>query len=168
MLKTKSGFTIIELLIVIVVIGILAAITIVAYNGIQSRATETTVQSDLANFSKKVNLFQADNGFYPRDATDLNNSIRMPFTRSVYIQTDGNFMYCASSGGAAWMLIVRATNSKNYYISSGASTQQYTGPGGTPATMCNSTGFVTAGSTWGFEPSIVGWGNPGYRVWTAA
>ena len=38
MKKTKSGFTIVELLIVIVVIGILAAITIVAYNGIQSRA----------------------------------------------------------------------------------------------------------------------------------
>ena len=35
MSKSKSGFTIVELLIVIVVIGILAAITIVAYNGIQ-------------------------------------------------------------------------------------------------------------------------------------
>ena len=34
----KSGFTIVELLIVIVVIGILAAITIVSYNGIQNRS----------------------------------------------------------------------------------------------------------------------------------
>jgi prepilin-type N-terminal cleavage/methylation domain-containing protein len=46
MLKTKSGFTIVELLIVIVVIGILAAITIVAYNGIQDRANDTSVKSD--------------------------------------------------------------------------------------------------------------------------
>ena len=38
MRQTKSGFTIVELLIVIVVIAILAAITIVAYNGIQNRA----------------------------------------------------------------------------------------------------------------------------------
>lgn len=35
MIKSRSGFTIVELLIVIVVIGILAAVTIVAYNGVQ-------------------------------------------------------------------------------------------------------------------------------------
>ena len=42
-----TGFTIVELLIVIVVIAILAAITIVAYTGIQDRAKESNVQSDL-------------------------------------------------------------------------------------------------------------------------
>lgn len=40
--KQNSGFTIVELLIVIVVIGILAAITIVAYNGVQQRARDMT------------------------------------------------------------------------------------------------------------------------------
>jgi len=45
MFKTKSGFTIVELLIVIVVIGILAAITIVAYNGIQVRARNNAKMS---------------------------------------------------------------------------------------------------------------------------
>ena len=39
----KQGFTIVELLIVIVVIAILAAITIVAYTGIQNRAYDTAV-----------------------------------------------------------------------------------------------------------------------------
>lgn len=47
MFKSKSGFTIVELLIVIVVIGTLAAISIVAYNGIQDRARNTTVENDL-------------------------------------------------------------------------------------------------------------------------
>lgn len=42
-----------ELLIVIVVIGILAAITIVAYNGIQNRAYDSTVQSDLSSMAKR-------------------------------------------------------------------------------------------------------------------
>ncbi|MDB5165339.1 MAG: Fimbrial protein, partial [Candidatus Saccharibacteria bacterium] len=46
MLKQR-GFTIVELLIVIVVIGILAAITIVAYNGIQNRARVSSVNSAL-------------------------------------------------------------------------------------------------------------------------
>lgn len=44
MFKNKNGFTIVELLIVIVVIGILAAITIVAYNGIQNRAQDTKIK----------------------------------------------------------------------------------------------------------------------------
>ncbi|RYF29318.1 MAG: prepilin-type N-terminal cleavage/methylation domain-containing protein [Chloroflexi bacterium] len=39
--SSKSGFTIVELLIVIVVIGILAAITIVAFNGVQKRAQQS-------------------------------------------------------------------------------------------------------------------------------
>lgn len=47
--KNKNGFTIVELLIVIVVIGILAAITLVAYNGIQARANDTAIKSDLRN-----------------------------------------------------------------------------------------------------------------------
>jgi len=50
----QSGFTIVELLIVIVVIGILAAITIVAFNGVQQRAATAAVQSDLAQNAKVI------------------------------------------------------------------------------------------------------------------
>ncbi|MFZ2125427.1 MAG: prepilin-type N-terminal cleavage/methylation domain-containing protein, partial [Candidatus Saccharimonadales bacterium] len=47
--STKPGFTIVELLVVIVVIGILAAITIVSYAGISQRAVAVSLQSDLAS-----------------------------------------------------------------------------------------------------------------------
>src|SRR6478672_468050 len=57
--RSMSGFTIVELLIVIVVIGILAAITIVAYNGIQIRAQNASVQSDVKSNSTKINVFRA-------------------------------------------------------------------------------------------------------------
>lgn len=64
MVKAK-GFTIVELLIVIVVIGILAAITIVAYNGISARATVASMSADLGNSSKQLKLYQVDNSAYP-------------------------------------------------------------------------------------------------------
>lgn len=59
-LRGRSGFTIVELLIVIVVIGILAAITIVAFNGVQSRANTTKAQSNAVAASKMADAYNAD------------------------------------------------------------------------------------------------------------
>lgn len=63
-INKQSGFTIVELLIVIVVIAILAAITIVAYNGIQSRARDTDRKADISALAKALNLYNVDNGNY--------------------------------------------------------------------------------------------------------
>lgn len=64
MIKSRSGFTIVELLIVIVVIGILAAVTIVAYNGVQQRARDAIRKSDLSTMAKATQLYSIDNGDY--------------------------------------------------------------------------------------------------------
>jgi len=70
MLKTKSGFTIVELLIVIVVIAILAAISVVVFNGIQARAQNTNRLTELNAWSKLFALYKGTYGSYPRpDAT---------------------------------------------------------------------------------------------------
>jgi general secretion pathway protein G len=74
MKKTVSGFTIVELLIVIVVIGILAAITIVAYNGIQGRARDTQ-RSDSANaIARTLELYYIDKGQYPGSPVETGGS----------------------------------------------------------------------------------------------
>jgi len=61
----QKGFTIVELLIVIVVIGILAAITIVAYNGIQTRAENTKTINAVSQWAKALQLYKAEKGNYP-------------------------------------------------------------------------------------------------------
>lgn len=73
-MKNKSGFTIVELLIVIVVIAILAAISIVAYNGIQTRAKTSAAQTTANSVVKKAQLFYSDKGYYPTSVTDLTNA----------------------------------------------------------------------------------------------
>lgn len=71
--RTQSlrGFTIVELLIVIVVIGILAAITIVSYTGVQRRAVEATLSADLTSASQQLKMYQVTYGSFPT-ALDAN------------------------------------------------------------------------------------------------
>ena len=63
--KQGSGFTIVELLIVIVVIGILAALVIVQFTNIQARARDTERKSDIRAVQSKVAEYYALNGKYP-------------------------------------------------------------------------------------------------------
>lgn len=62
MKRTTNGFTIVELLIVIVVIAILAAISVVAYTGVQARARDSIRKSDLAEIKKALTLYYTDEG----------------------------------------------------------------------------------------------------------
>lgn len=65
MQKTKSGFTIVELLIVIVVIAILATISVVAYSGIQQRANNTVRIAAAKEWVKSIEQYIAVNQAYP-------------------------------------------------------------------------------------------------------
>lgn len=73
--KTNKGFTIVELLIVVVVIAILAAITIVAYNGIQNRAQAARADSDIATYNKAILSAREARGTSLRYITGSNCSV---------------------------------------------------------------------------------------------
>ncbi len=77
--RQREGFTIVELLIVVVVIAILAAITIVSYNGITNRANGSAAASAAATLQKKAELFAADGptGTYPRALADLTGAAQV-------------------------------------------------------------------------------------------
>jgi len=65
MIKHNKGFTIVELLVVIVIIGVLAAITIVSYTGITQKATFAKEQSDMKSVNDLIQIYYAENGKYP-------------------------------------------------------------------------------------------------------
>jgi prepilin-type N-terminal cleavage/methylation domain-containing protein len=63
--KNQSGFTIVELLIVIVVIGILAALVLNTFQGVQARARDTERKTDINSISTQLEAYYADYGYYP-------------------------------------------------------------------------------------------------------
>ncbi len=65
MRKSRSGFTIVELLIVVVVIALLATIATVAYTGMQARARDNIRYADVKAIMNALELYKADHGSYP-------------------------------------------------------------------------------------------------------
>lgn len=82
--QITNGFTIVELLVVIVIIGILATVTIVSYSGITSRATIASLQSDLSNNSRKLSLYYTEHGFYPTALDPTTHCPTAPVPDSAY------------------------------------------------------------------------------------
>lgn len=76
--RNKSGFTIVELLIVVVVIAILAAITIVSYNGIQARALTDGSLATTDQVQKRAEAWNTLMGSYPNLAQLRTNSVSPP------------------------------------------------------------------------------------------
>lgn len=73
-LKGKNkGFTIVELLIVIVVIGVLALLVVTTYAGIQQKARNSKRSYDLAALQTQLEAFYQTNGYYP-NPTDMNSA----------------------------------------------------------------------------------------------
>ena len=106
--KTNSrGFTIVELLVVIVVIGILAAITIVAFNGISGKAQESAAKSGVTQANRNVMAFAVE------------NADSFPATLGAAGVQDGNgttYQYTVDNVSAARTYCVTATvGTKSFY-----------------------------------------------------
>lgn len=161
-LTNKSGFTIVELLIVIVVIGILAAITIVAFNGIQNRGYDATIQADLNAFKKKIDmqLIDSTSGQYPNTAsvTDGLASFKLKLGTSAYAvspTTSINVLYCMTPDRLSYALLSLSKSGKKLYVTNTSGVSEYTGtdtwtdntsyPARCRTVLANSNNYATAG-----------------------
>jgi len=128
--KKQKGFTIVELLIVVVVIAILAAITIVAYNGIQNRAKSAATQSAASQALRKINTFAVTNGdSYPVSAgTDGIDNLS-----ALSINNNGamNYQYVANNATNPKTFCLTVTNQTiSYFVSNAVGTPQLGGCAG--------------------------------------
>lgn len=137
-MASRKGFTIVELLIVVVVIAILAAITIVSYNGIASQAHDAAIKSDLATLKNKIEIYSSQEGDFPI----TNNAIAQdvaPFraAKGSYMTagvTDHNLIYCTSYAtiGAGqyeridYSFVAYSKSGKKFRVTKSGGVEEYT------------------------------------------
>lgn len=143
MAKKQTGFTIVELLIVVVVIAILAAISIVAYTGIQQRAQNAKTIAAVHEWAQIIRMYKADSGGYPLMFTCLGSGYGKGFSGTE--STGGECREDAAGSNTNFTVKTAFTTLMSNYVS---------GPAPTPS-------FITAGSSsypWYRGASF----NPGY------
>jgi prepilin-type N-terminal cleavage/methylation domain-containing protein len=101
--KRTKGFTIVELLIVIVIIGILAAIVVVSYTGVQQRANNTATAAALDQAIGSILLYHSNTGVWP-NADGLNyclttDSLCTRFDGTVIANNNANLIASLSTYG---------------------------------------------------------------------
>ena len=168
MYRKNHGFTIVELLIAIVIIGVLASLVVVAFNGAQQRARDNIRIHDLKQLQKLVNLYYADNGVYPLPARgsglwtghcpsygDYNTYIIGLSSYQATLPKDprydtSNLCYLYRSDGIDYMIIAHMTMESIC--------------GGDPSSSCNSPTIQALDRPNTFQPTIAVY-SPGAATW---
>lgn len=157
MRKSTTGFTIVELLIVIVVIAILAAISIVAYNGIQNRANDTTLMSDISTARKKLELYNVDFSRYPQSNAQFPE---FKISKSAYDTTQNNVYYITDTVNNNYALGVRSKSMKGYILTNSGLQEGVTVNGAATASAIGVT-WAAAGTV-----AIQGYSSSGSGTWS--
>ncbi len=153
---TERGYTMVEIIIVIVIIAILASLTLVAYNGAQDRARDAARLEDASTITKALRLYATRNGNFPNEQSasweysyDYPNSFIAALTTSGTVNlvpvdkvntiTGGYYRYFLYDAGTNACPVARG----NYYVF------EIMKPGGGKSPQ--SPGFSCTGRDWSTE-----------------
>jgi|GEM_PF-2021607 len=174
MQKRVRGFTIVELLIVIVVIGILAALVLNTFAGIQGRAHDSSVKNDLKNISKALAAYKTTSptNAYPSGATGADvravlESLNIKIAPNSYsTEANSNLVYF-DEVGTTYMMLAKSKSGMVYKISGEQSAPtEYSGatypfPGSSFSNIRTENGLTSGGVNY-----VVYVGNGGgFRIW---
>ncbi len=76
--RSQAAFTLIELLLVLVILGILAAVVVPKFSGRTEQARQTAAQSQISTFGTALDAFEVDNGYYPKGKDGLQDLVQQP------------------------------------------------------------------------------------------
>lgn len=105
-MRKSEGYTFIEIMIVIVLMGLMMAIALTAYAGVRKSSRDGTRKADLETIRSSLEMYRSDEGSYPAQASDLvtdylqslpkdpTTAVDYPYTRSG--TNVNNYVLCAS------------------------------------------------------------------------
>lgn len=165
--KRLEAFTIVELLIVITIIAIVAVINIVSYNGVSTKATLTTLKSDLANNSNTLKLYAAQYGYYP-STVDGNGCPNAPTADTNYcLKYSAGNSYGSYSGNATTFLLQEVRGTVTYEVTQSTSpTAVYVPFYAWDFTTQGNTGWTTALYNSCSGGSTISWTGTYYDMWS--
>ncbi len=76
--RRTGGFTLVEMLLVLVILATLAAIVYPKLSGRSEQARETAAKTQISSFSTALDAFEVDNGYYPRGKSGLQDLVQAP------------------------------------------------------------------------------------------
>jgi general secretion pathway protein G len=76
--QAQEAFTLVELLLVLVILGVLAAIVLPKFTGVSERSRVTAAKTQLSTFKTALGAFEVDMGYYPKGKSGLLDLIQQP------------------------------------------------------------------------------------------
>lgn len=117
--KVNRGFTLVELLVVVIIITILAIITIVAYNGLQYRSADSVVQNSISQAARSLEYVNSTYDRYPSNLAGADYAAPDEVAMSMYTDAPQTPRYQGLTASENAQLFLNTCNGNMPIIQSG-------------------------------------------------